>query len=81
MSVRCFDALLHHNKGLDDHILPFHWEPKSKEIRIYLMIWYWSLVQNELDVENVTDNMGVCLKLLKIGLEYLIDPEDPVWFH
>ena len=42
------------------------------------MIWYWSLVQNELDVKKVTDNMGVCLKLLKIGLEYLIDPEDPV---
>ena len=42
------------------------------------MIEYWSLVENALDVEKVTDNMVVCLKLLKIGLEYLIDPGDPV---
>lgn len=60
MDVRCFDALLHHKKGLDDHILPFQWEVKSKEIIIYLMIEYWSLVQNVLDVRKVTDNMGVC---------------------
>ena len=60
MDVRSFDALLHHNKGLDDHILPFEWEAKSKEIIIYLMIEYWSLVQNVLDVGKVADNTGVC---------------------
>ena len=61
MDVRCFDALLHYNKALGDHILPFQWEAKSKEIIIYLMIEYWPLVQNVLDVGKVTDNMGVCL--------------------
>ena len=45
---------------------------------IYLMIEYWSLVQNVLDVGKVTDNMGVCLKHLKLGIEYLVDPGDPV---
>ena len=59
MDARCFHALLHHNKGLDDHILPFQWEVNSKEVIIYLMIEYWSLVQNVLDVRKVTDNMGV----------------------
>ena len=42
------------------------------------MVEYWSLAQNALDVEKVADNMGVCLKLLKIGLENLIDPGEPV---
>lgn len=81
MYVRCFDALLHHSKALDDHILPFQWEAKSKEMIIYVMIEYWSLVQNVLNVGKVTDNMGVCLKHLKLGIEYLVDPGDPVWFH
>ena len=45
---------------------------------IYLMIEYWSLLQNVLDLRKVTDNMGVCLKHLKLGIEYLVDPGDLV---